>query len=363
MEPLAGANTVSSDQPLGLGFCLVTGAAGFVGSALVRALLARGLTVRALIRNTKLDIEHPALEYFGGDVQNIEEMVEACRDIDTAFHTAAFLAVLGGSAVSTAYRDRAFAINVGGADNLVKACKVNGVKRLIHTSSVDVCFNSEVDMHMDEHTPYATRFNCVYTETKIDAEKIVLDANNPYGLLTCSLRPDGIWGPVGNIMLDTLLEQLIAGRMVARIGGQGGHHDHVHVDNLVHAHLLAADALSADGPLGGKAYFISDGEPAAMFDFLKPFFEGLRYQVPKPNIPAAPLRLIMRLWQWLHFKFGISEPLFTPHELNKLVISNVVSSDAAKRDFGYQPIKSVSQGMAESVESYRLKLSKTGSTE
>ena len=154
-------------------------------------------------------------------------------------------------------------------------------------------------------------------------------------------------------MLDRLVEQLRAGTMVARIGGQGGQHDHVNIDNLVHAHVLAAEAMAPGSPVCGSAYFISDGEPAHMFDFVQPFFEGLGNQVPKANIPAAPLRLLMAGWQWLHFKIGIPEPLFTPHELDKLTISNVVYSDAATRDFGYRPIKSVAAGMAECIEYYR----------
>ena len=64
----------------------------------------------------------------------------------------------------------------------------------------------------------------------------------------------------------------------------------------------------------------------------------------------------MEIWQWLHFKLGIAEPLFTPHELNKLVISHVVSSSAARRDFGYQPIKSIDDGMAECIAYYRAQL-------
>jgi hypothetical protein len=52
--------------------------------------------------------------------------------------------------------------------------------------------------------------------------------------------------------------------------------------------------------------------------------------------------------------------LFTPHELNKLVISHVVFSDAAQRDFGYQPIRTVAEGMTESIESYRTHLGITG---
>jgi len=343
-----------------LGQCLVTGAAGFVGRHLVEALLERGCQVRALVRNTPLEMEHENLQCINGDIQNATQMVLACQGIDTVFHVAAHIALLGGAGATAAYRDQAFAINVAGTQNVIKACQEQGVKRLVHTSSVDVCFNNEVNLHMDENTPYATHFICLYTETKIQAEQAVLAANDPAGLLTCALRPDGIWGTGGSIMLDTLVEQLQAGNMVARIGGQGGRHDHVHVDNLVHAHLLAAKALTPASPVAGSAYFISDGEPAAMFDFVKPFFEGLGYQVPKANIPAKPVYLLMKAWEWLHFKIGIAEPLFTPHELNKLTISHVVSSDAAKRDFGYQPIKSVADGMTESIAYYREQVKSTG---
>lgn len=334
-----------------LGRCLVTGAAGFVGQHLVAALLGRGLHVRALVRNTPLIIDHPNLECFCGDIQNAARIREACEGVDTVFHTAAMIATLGGSAVTREYREQAYAINVTGTGNIVEACREKRVHRLIHTSSVDTCFNGTEDLHMDENTPYATRFFCLYTETKIKAEQSVLAANSPT-LSTCALRPDGIWGS-GGIMLDTLAEQLNDGKMVARIGGMGGLHDHIHIDNLVHAHLLAADTLAPGSVVCGKAYFVSDGEPARMFDFVRPLFEGLGYQVPARNIPAAPLRAMVTLWQWLHFKLGISEPIFTPHELNKLTISNVIHSDAARRDFGYVPVKSVAEGMAEAIAHYR----------
>ena len=330
----------------------MTGAAGFTGRHLVVALLARGCKVRALVRNTPLDLTHENLECFQGDIESVEQMAGACADIDTVFHTAALIATMGGSAVSQRYRERAFAVNVAGTLNVIRASQNSGVGRLVHTSSVDVCFNSEEDLHMDEYTPYASHFTCVYTETKIEAERSILAANGRKGLLTCALRPDGIWGPGGSLMLDSLVEQLRGGKMVVRIEGQGARHDHVNIDNLVHAHMLAAESLFNDSPVCGKAYFISDGEPAYMFDFMRPLFEGLGYQVPKYSIPAAPLRALVTLWQWLHFKLGISAPLFTPHELNKLTISHVINSDAAKRDFGYEPIKSVAFAMNESIEYY-----------
>jgi 3beta-hydroxy-delta5-steroid dehydrogenase/steroid delta-isomerase len=280
-------------------------------------------------------------------------MVQACSDIDTVFHTAAMIATLGGSGVSKRYRDSAHAVNVVGTANIIAACQSQGVTRLIHTSSVDTCFNGTENLHMDEQaTPYATDYPCVYTQTKIKAEKSVLVANGQGDLLSCALRPDGIWGPGGSLMLDKLVDQLRSGKMVARIGGDGAQHDHVYIDNLVHAHLMAAVALTPGSPVCGNAYFVSDGEPDYMFKFVRPLFEGLGYKVPAASIPAAPLRAVLKAWEWLHFKTGITAPFISPHELNKASISHVIYSDAAQRDFGYQPITTVAAGMIESVAYY-----------
>jgi 3beta-hydroxy-delta5-steroid dehydrogenase/steroid delta-isomerase len=336
------------------GLCLVTGAAGYTGSHLVKALLDKGYSVRALIRSTPLDLQHKNLEQFSGDIRDAQQMLQACEGVDTVFHTAAMIATLGGSAVSKSYRYSARAVNVQGTVNVISACQATNVSRLVHTSSVDTCFAGKENLHMDEQTtPYATDYKVVYIQTKIEAEKAVLAANGKEGLLTCALRPDGIWGPGGSLMMDMLVEQLRSGKMVSRIGGDGALHDHVHIDNLLHAHLLAADALVPGSIVCGKAYFVSDGEPARLFRFVRPLFEGLGYEVPKKSIPAAPLRAVLTAWQWLHFKTGISEPFISPHELNKATISHVVSSAAATRDFAYQPIKTVALGMSETVAYYQ----------
>ena len=333
---------------------LVTGAAGFFGRHLVAQLLQQGCRVRALVRNTPLEMEHPNLECFAGDVQDAAAMHRACEGVDTVFHTAAWIALLGGSAASEDYRARAYAINVDGARNLIEACREQQVSRLVHTSSVDVCFDGIEDLHMDENTPYATTFNCLYTETKIAAEKAILAANGSGGLLTCAIRPDGIWGN-GSLMMEELVDKLLTGKMPVRVAGMGAVHDHVHVDNLVHAHLLAAEALVPGHPACGKAYFVSDGHPAAFFEFVRPFVEGMGYQLPRFSIPAKPIYLTMKALEWAHFRLGLPEPLLTPHELNKATVSHVVSSAAAERDFNYRPIKTVEEGMDETVAYYRDK--------
>ena len=339
-----------------LGTCLVTGAAGFLGSYLVRSLLDEGYRVRAVIRNTPLELEHPNLEIIRGEVEDAERMMEACDGIDTVFHTAAQLALLGGSAASESYRRSAYASNVGGVENLIRACHAQGVSRFVHTSSIDVCFNSEVNTGMDEHTPYATNMSCLYTETKIEGEKRVLAANGEGGLLSSSLRPDGIYGPGNNLMLDEMFEQVTKGRLVATIGFPGAMHDHIYIDNLVHAEIRLAKHLVPGAAVCGKAYFVTDREPLPLFEFMRPLIEGLGYKMPKVNIAYRPVLTFLRLWQYLHFRIGLPKPPFTPHEIRKLAISHVASDAAAERDFGYEPVVSPAEAMRRCLPYYRERL-------
>ena len=125
-------------------------------------------------------------------------------------------------------------------------------------------------------------------------------------------------GAGGSLMLDILVEKLKAGLMVTRIGGMGGIHDHVHVDNLVRAHLLAADALVPGSPVCGKGYFISDGVPARMFEFVRPFFKGLGYDLPKYSIPVAPLMLVMRAGNGCISKQAFPHPFSRPMSCSNL---------------------------------------------
>ena len=348
---------MSANKPLDeLGACLVTGAAGFLGSHLVRGLLDEGYSVRAVIRNTALELEHPNLEIVKGEVEDADRMTEICEGIDTVFHTAAHLALLGGRAASEAYRKAAYDANVGGVDNLIRACLVNGVSRFVHTSSIDVCFNSEVNVEMDEHTPYATNMSCLYTETKIEGEKRALAANGQAGLLTTVLRPDGIYGPGNNIMMDEIFEQVTKGRLVATIGFPGALHDHIYVDNLVHAQILIAKHLIPGSPVCGKAYFVTDNHPLHLFEFVRPLIEGLGYKMPKVDIPYRPVIAFLRLWQYLHFRIGLPEPPLTPHAIRKLAISHCASSAAAERDFGYQPGVSPGEAMSVCLAHYRESL-------
>lgn len=336
-----------------LGPCLVTGAAGFLGRNLVRKLLAGGCRVRALVHRSALTMAHPNLEIVRGDIADAQAVRDACQGINTVFHAAAQIALLGGAFVSRAYRDAAWRSNVTGTENVIAACRAQGVQRLIYTSSVDVCFNGTPLPAMTEDLPYAHTLKSVYAETKIAAEQRVLAANEPGVLLTCAIRPDGIWGAEPNEILDRVVAQLRAGRMQARMGSPDTLQDNSHVDNLVHGEILAARHLVPGGAACGQAYFIGDGEPQNTFDFFKPLFAGFNQPFPARVIPAGLLKPVAVLWQSLHFLLKIPRPALCPHELDKVTVTHYASCDKARRELGYAPVKSVAEGMQECLAYYR----------
>src|SRR5262249_54441703 len=153
-----------------------------------------------------------------GDITDRASLLEACEGVDTVFHTAAVIPLLGGSSATAEYREAAWRINVGGTENVLSVCREQGVRRLVYTSSVDVCFDGTPSIAMDQRTPYARRPKSVYAETKIAAEQRVLAANGQDNLYTCAVRPDGIYGPEENIILDSIVKQVARGTLKAAIG-------------------------------------------------------------------------------------------------------------------------------------------------
>jgi 3beta-hydroxy-Delta5-steroid dehydrogenase / steroid Delta-isomerase len=101
---------------------------------------------------------------------------------------------MGGASVTDEYRQRSFAVNVEGTKNLVHAAQAAGVKRFVYTASNSVVMGGKRISGGDETLPYTGRFNDLYTETKVVAERFVLSQNGVDGLLTCAIRPSGIWG-------------------------------------------------------------------------------------------------------------------------------------------------------------------------
>jgi 3beta-hydroxy-delta5-steroid dehydrogenase/steroid delta-isomerase len=335
-----------------LGRVLVTGGSGFVGANLVTELLDRGHEVSSFDRVPSPLPENPRLQTVVGDITNIDDVTAAVAGIDTIIHTAAIIDLMGGASVTDEYRRRSFSVNVGGTENLVTAGRAAGVKRFVYTASNSVVMGGQDIRNGDETMPYTTRFNDLYTETKVAAEKFVLAANGVDGMLTCSIRPSGIWGRGDQTMFRKVFENVLAGHVKVLVGNKNIKLDNSYVHNLIHGFILAGEHLVPGGSAPGQAYFINDTEPMNMFEFARPVVAACGRKLPTFYVSGRLVHAAMMAWQWLHFKFALPEPLIEPLSVERLYLNNYFSIAKARRDLGYEPLFTTEQAMKECLPYY-----------
>jgi 3beta-hydroxy-Delta5-steroid dehydrogenase / steroid Delta-isomerase len=350
-----------------LGRVLVTGGSGFVGANLVTELLNRGHDVRSFDRAPSPLPAHPRLQTVVGDICDADDVTAAVEGIDTVIHTAAIIDLMGGASVTEEYRQRSFAVNVGGTKNLVHAAQDAGVKRFVYTASNSVVMGGQRISGGDETMPYTQRFNDLYTETKVVAEKFVLAQDGVREMLTCSIRPSGIWGRGDKTMFRKLFDSVLAGHVKVLVGSGDAKLDNSYVHNLIHGFILAGEHLVPGGTAPGQAYFINDGEPINMFDFSRPVVEACGQRWPKFRVPGPLVRWVMTVWQRLHFRFGFPPPPLEPLAVERVYLDNYFSIAKARRDLGYAPLFTTEHALLDCLPYYvemfgEMKAAKTGRT-
>jgi nucleoside-diphosphate-sugar epimerase len=322
---------------------LVTGGGGFLGSAVVRQLVGRGVRVRSLARQRYPALDALGVEQVQGDVADAAAVTAAADGCDAVFHVAAKAGVWGRA-------DDYHRANVLGTCNVIAACRARGVRRLVFTSSPSVVFGTSAIEGGDESLPYPTRHLADYPRTKAVAEREVLAANGPY-LATVALRPHLVWGPGDNHLLPRLLTRARSGRLF-RVGDGRNRADVTYVDNAAAAHMLAADRLAPGSPVAGKAYFLSQGEPVEVW----PFIDRLLAIVGQPPVTRSiPAGAAYAAGAVLEFVYGVlrreDEPRMTRFLAKQLAVSHWFDITAARRDLGYEPAVSTEEGLRRLAES------------
>ena len=304
-------------------------------------LLAEGRSVTVLGRTPAPDLEARGVKFIRASLDNGDAVRAACAGVDTVFHTAAKVGVWGR------YRDF-FQTNVIGTRALLAGCKEHGVARFVYTSTPSVVYNGQPLANADESLPLTTDCPSPYPLTKAIAEREVLAANSP-SLRSIALRPHLIWGVGDPHLVPRVLARAREGKL--RIVGEGRNRvDMVHVENAVDAHLLAEAALRDGRPVGGRPYFITNGEPVVLWDWINDLLRALGEPPVTKRLSRGAASTIgsvcEALWKILPVQ---SEPPMTRFIATELAKDHWFNLTAARRDLGYAPRISMAAGTAELV--------------
>jgi nucleoside-diphosphate-sugar epimerase len=321
---------------------LVTGGGGFIGLALVRELCGQGKEVRVLGRRRYPAVEAAGAESLQGDIQNLKDVREAAKGCDTVFHVAAKAGIWGTF-------QEYYGINVLGTLNVLAVCKKLGIEKLVYTSTPSVVFDGHDIEGGDESLPYSAKPLCAYAVTKILAEQHVLQHNSDK-LRTAAIRPHLVWGPRDTNLIPRLMTR---GRdQSLRIVGNGKNQvDIAYIDNVVHAHLLAAENLAGPGSAAGHAFFIGQQEPVLLWPWINDLFSRMDVPPVTAQVGLGTAKTIGWLLEKGHGVLGRrQEPKMTRFLAEQLALSHWFSKKKAETLLGYEEKVSTEVGMERLVD-------------
>ena len=272
---------------------LVTGGAGFIGSHLVRTLLAQGESVRVLdnfstgkrenLEDLTRQFNGNRFEVLEGDLRNASDVEEAVREVEVIFHEAAFVSV----PQSMEEPQTCFDVNVTGTSRLFDLARAAGVRRVVVASSAAIYGQSEALPLVEETlpqplSPYAVskRVDEMYAElftSSFGLEAVALRYFNVYGPRQ---RPDSMYAAA----VPTFARRLLDGKSVTVFGDGGQTRDLINVRDVVRANLIASQHSQAPG----KIFNICTGMETRLLDLLDVMYELVPNAPPPEFAPPRP---------------------------------------------------------------------------
>ena len=230
-------------------------------------------------------------------------------------------------------------VNVDGTRQLLEVARAAGVSRFIHIGTESAVFRGQHMRDIDESYPYPKRSPFLYSQTKADAEKLVLQANSP-GFTALSIRPRLVWGPGDRSVLGTAKKMIDQGRFYWLDGGSA-QTSTTHIANLAHAIELALTKGQ-----GGRAYFVTDDETTTVRAFLTDYLATQDYILPEKSLPVGMARLLSFIMEgiWKLFRFR-SEPPLTRFAVALTSRDCTIRIDRAKHELEYAPTLSRAEGL------------------
>lgn len=314
---------------------VVTGANGFTGSHLVKALEQNGDTVVGLVRKSSnlARLANCNVQLVYGDITDHNALSTAMAGVDTVFHTAAYVEL---GIVDEAEMER---VNVEGTRAVLEVAQAIGISKMVYCSTIGVFGDTQGRVIDETFQRTQTDFSSAYDHTKYEAQQLV-DQFAAQGLPVVSILPSGIFG-ADDPHFGPVMQQFLKGGLKLWAGG-----DRitgiVHVDDLVAAMILAAEKGKP-----GEHYIISAGDLSTreMFNFLS---QETGIPVPR-EAPQALVRLVGNLLDPIGRLFKWQPPI--SRERVHYIYDRCVRVDAtkARQELGWQP-RSVSETLREIVQ-------------
>jgi len=304
--------------------CLVTGATGHIGAALVRKLISEGYVVKALV------LEGDDTEAFGdlsvdvvyGNVCNYTDVAEAMSDVSIVYHLAGRIGLYIGQ------KKLLSRINVDGVKNIIRACLFTGMKKLVYVSSVHAIAEPTEEKTIVETLEFdPEKVRGSYAKTKCEATRLVLEACKR-GLNATVVHPSGCIGPYEYNLtnMGRLIRDYITGKLPAYIDGA---YDFVDVRDV-------ADGVFLAGQKGktGECYILS-GEKVTIAQLMEYMEDISKIPKPKLKIPGFIAKVFAPFAE-MHYRIHNRVPLFTVYSVATLHSNCNFSHNKAMRHLGYR---------------------------
>jgi len=318
---------------------LVTGASGFVGQHLIAELLIKKFSVKALLLPDEKDKWDKAVEIIHGDIQHVDTLYPAVRDIDLVFH----LAAVKGAFKNAPYQD----ININGTKNLVEAIKkVNpNIRRLIFLSSQAAAGPCSKNKMLTENDPCNPIDN--YGRSKLESEKFLVNQTDiPFTIL----RIAPIYGP-GNSPLSggDVLYRMTGHKIFLSISPGERYLQMIHIRDAINAIMMAQESEVTIN----DTYFITIPEICSWRNMGLKYLQAQNLKgivLPVNVIALRFVVLTIKVYRW--FK-GLSNQGLD--EIADYFFQRywLCSPAKAKKDFGFEAKISLDEGILELVQWYK----------
>jgi sterol-4alpha-carboxylate 3-dehydrogenase (decarboxylating) len=327
---------------------LVTGGCGFIGRNIVKGFADAGHDV------TVVDIRcvpfRDDVKFVDLDITNKQAVIDACAGMDSIVHNASLVQTKQGQ------EEIIWKVNLDGTKNILEACKTHAIPRLVYISSASAVYEGGDIENGDETLPYSSISQASYADSKIAAEKEALAFSGTGVTQVCALRPHVVFGPEDNRFVPNILEKASSGKLKREIGNRDKLSDFTYVTNFIDAIVMAEEALVEGSAVCGQAYFITNGEPKAFFQFVEEFMIEMGYPKIQGKVPfwlAYSAAALVELWFNIRKGDVTVENGMSRFAINYMVTHHYYSIDKAKRDFGWTPKVSLAEGIKITVEHLR----------